>query len=71
MAESASTIQASGRSGESCRLAGPYRAESRTALVVFFRRGDRFPVDAEGRATRWTLVGDSSARDASGAEITE
>jgi hypothetical protein len=71
MAESATTIQASGRSGESCRQAGPYRAESRTALVVFFRRGDRFPVDAEGRATRWTLIADARVRDASGAEINE
>jgi hypothetical protein len=56
MPQSASTIQASGRSGETCRQAGPYRAESRTALVVFYRSGDRFLNDAEGRATRWTLL---------------
>ena len=65
MADSASPIQASGRSGESCRQVGPYRSESRTALVVFFRAGDRFPNDAEGRPTRWTLIAGSGSRDSS------
>jgi hypothetical protein len=67
MPESAAPIQASGRSGETCRTAGPYRSESRTLLVVFFRVGERFPNDAEGRATRWTLLADSRLRDSSGA----
>ena len=69
MAESSSPIQASGRSGESCRLAGPYKAASRTPLVVFFRTGQRFPNDAEGRSTTWTLLGNDS-RDTSGAVFT-
>lgn len=63
MAETATSIQASGRSGETCRVAGPYRASSRTPLVVFFRVGDRFPNDAEARATRWTLLGPDDGRD--------
>jgi hypothetical protein len=56
MAESASGIQASGRTGDNARQIGPYRSDSRVALVVFFRSGDRFPSDAEGRSTTWTLV---------------
>jgi hypothetical protein len=70
MAESSSPIQASGRSGDSCRQAGPYRAASRTPLIVFFRAGERFPNDAEGRSTSWTLIGMDS-RDVPGAELTE
>jgi hypothetical protein len=72
MAESASTIQESGRSGEACRRVGPYRAGSRTPLVVFFRVGDRFPNDAEGRATRWTMLSaSSSGAEASGTSPVE
>ena len=71
MADSAVTIQSSGRSGESCRRAGPYRSESRTALVVFFRIGDRFPNDAEGLATRWTLITEARTRDAAAVDSGE
>lgn len=60
MAESAAPILASGKTGETCRQTGPYRSESRVRLVVFFRRGDRFPNDAEGRATSWTLLREGS-----------
>ena len=70
MAESSSPIQASGRSGESCRQPGPYKAASRTPLVIFFRLGERFPNDAEGRSTSWTLLG-MDRRDSPGAEFTE
>lgn len=71
MADSASPIQVSGRSGEACRRAGPYRAESRTPLVVFFRVGARFPNDAEGRATRWTMVADERPRSSEAAGTSE
>jgi hypothetical protein len=56
MPETGAPIQASGRTGETCRQPGPYRNEGRVRLVVFFKRGDRFPSDAEGRATSWTLL---------------
>lgn len=56
MAETAAPILASGKTGETCRQTGPYHSESRVRLVVFFRRGERFPNDAEGRATSWTLL---------------
>ena len=58
MAETAAPIQAGGRTGETCREVGPYRSDSRVRLVVFFRKGDRFPNDPEGRSTSWTLLRD-------------
>lgn len=56
MAETASPIQARGRAGETCRQAGPYRSEGRAGIIVFFKPGDRFPNDNEGRSSGWTLV---------------
>lgn len=67
MAESSTPIQVSGRSGEACRRAGPYRAASRTPLIVFFRAGERFPNDPEGRSTTWSFLGMDS-RDSPVAE---
>jgi hypothetical protein len=63
MAESSSPIQAEARTGDSCRQVGPYRSGGRLPLVVFFRPGDRFPNDTEGRATGWTLVTETMARE--------
>jgi hypothetical protein len=62
MPESSAPIQSVGRTGEACREAGPYRSESRVRLVVFFRQGDKFPNDAEGRSTSWTLLRDDLAQ---------
>jgi hypothetical protein len=45
-----------GRTGEACQTAGPYRCNSMTSIVVVFKRGQRFPADpVNGRATSWTL----------------
>jgi hypothetical protein len=66
MPESASPIQASARTGEACRQAGPYRSGGRLPLIVFFRRGDRFPNDSEGRSTGWTLLTEIASREFSG-----
>jgi len=63
MAESSSSIQANARTGEACRQVGPYRSGGRLPLIVFFRRGDRFPNDTEGRSTAWTLVTEGTARE--------
>ncbi len=65
MAESASPIQVGARTGETCRQTGPYHSGGRQPLIVFFRRGDRFPSDAEGRATAWTLVTEATSRELS------
>jgi hypothetical protein len=63
MPESSSPIQANARTGEACRQAGPYRSGGRLPLVVFFKAGDRFPNDTEGRSTGWTLVTESISRE--------
>jgi len=66
MAESSSPIQASARSGEACRQAGPYLSGGRQPLVVFFRPGDRFPNDSENRSTGWTLLTETLSREMAG-----
>jgi len=63
MAESSSSIQASARSGESCRQVGPYVSGGRVPLIVFFKPGDRFPNDTENRATGWTLLTEGLSRE--------
>ena len=63
MAESASPIRAEARTGETCRQVGPYRSGGRLRLIVFFKPGDRFPNDTEGRSTSWTLVTEGTARE--------
>jgi len=63
MAETSSPIQAAARTGESCRQAGPYRSGGRLPLIVFFKPGDRFPNDTEGRSTGWTIVTESTSRE--------
>lgn len=62
MPESSAPVAASGRSGESVRQVGPYRSVARIPLIVFFRAGDRFPEDAEGKSTTWALVRDEDLR---------
>lgn len=57
MAETAITVQASGTTGTICRAAGPYRSSRNAKVVVFLKPGDRLPVDTDGSATTWTLVG--------------
>jgi hypothetical protein len=66
MAESSSPIQASARSGEACRQAGPYLSGGRLPLIVFFRPGDRFPNDSENRSTGWTLLTETLSREIAG-----
>ena len=63
MPETSSPIQATARTGESCRQAGPYRSGGRLPLIVFFKPGDRFPNDTEGRSNSWTLVTEETARE--------
>ena len=63
MAESSSPVQASARTGEACRQAGPYRSGGRLPLIVFFKPGDRFPNDTEGRSTGWTILTESLSRE--------
>jgi hypothetical protein len=51
---SATSVSAYGKSGGTCNVTGPYRSSS--TVLVFFKRGDKFPVDPVTRkATIWTL----------------
>lgn len=67
MAETASTVSASGRTTQTCREAGPYRSSRNAQVIVFLKAGDRFPVDSDGAQTTWTMGSD--ADEASSEEI--
>ncbi len=57
MSETARPIAASGATGSTCPAPGPYRSACNARIVVFLKKGDRFPVDSDGARTTWTLVG--------------
>lgn len=51
----ATNVTATGQTGGTCQKSGPYK--SRTAVVVFFKSGQRFTADpVDGRSTTWTMV---------------
>jgi hypothetical protein len=54
--------RASGTTGAACALSGPYRSDRNSKIVVFFIKGSKFPPDADGEKTTWTLVSESLER---------
>lgn len=57
MSETARALTASGTTGATCATTGPYRSTRNAKVVVFVKKGDRFPVDTDGASTTWTLSG--------------
>jgi hypothetical protein len=57
MAQTSVGVSASGSTGATCRASGPYRSARNAKIIVFVRNGQRFPADADGASTTWTLVG--------------
>lgn len=58
MAETATTVQVTGRTAATCREAGPYRSSRNARVTVFMRVGERFPADTDGAETTWTMGSD-------------
>lgn len=53
---SATKINASGRTGGTCTVSGPYKSSRNTSVVVFFKNGDKFTADPiDGRDTTWVM----------------
>ena len=61
MAETAVSVQASGRTSMICREAGPYRSSRNAQVIVFLKAGDRFPADTDGAETIWTMGSEDAA----------
>lgn len=57
MSEStATTVTASGSTGGTCQTSGPYKSQRHTAVVVFFKKGQKFTADPiDGRSTTWLM----------------
>ena len=52
----ATKISASGKTGGTCTVSGPYKSSRNTSIVVFFKRGDKFTADpVDGRSTIWVM----------------
>jgi hypothetical protein len=50
------SISASGKTGGLCSASGPYRSGRSPYAVIFFKKGDKFTGDVDGRSTTWTLL---------------
>lgn len=52
----ATAVTATGQTGGTCQTDGPYRCDRHPEIVMFIKKGDKFPVDPvdEGKTT-WTL----------------
>ena len=57
MSETARPVGASGTTGGTCQAAGPYSSSRNARVIIFLKKGDKFPVDSDGRSTTWTLAG--------------
>jgi putative NADH-flavin reductase len=51
----AAVITATGRTGSTCTQSGPYRSNRGAKVVIFVKQGDKFPTDADGASTTWTM----------------
>ena len=57
MPQTAISVTASGATGSTCQASGPYRSARNAKVIIFLKKGDKFPVDADGASTTWTLSG--------------
>lgn len=52
----AQAVSATGQTGGTCQTSGPYRCDRHRDVVMFIKKGDKFPADpVDGRATTWTM----------------
>lgn len=53
---SATKVNASGTTGSTCNVSGPYKSTRNTSVVIYYKRGDRFAADpVDGRSTTWVM----------------
>lgn len=53
---SATKVSASGTTGGTCTVSGPYKSSRNTSVVVYYKKGDKFTADpVDGRSTTWVM----------------
>jgi hypothetical protein len=53
----ATKVTATGQTGGTCQVSGPYKSSRNSSIIVFFKRGQRFTADpVDGAATTWTMI---------------
>jgi len=58
---SAQEVKSAGKTGDICQASGPYYSGRNAKVTVFFKKGQKFPSDADGSPTTWTLVSESKS----------
>ena len=58
---SATSVQASGTTGGTCQVTGPYKCSSHGSIVIFFKRGQKFTAcpsanSSSGHNATWVMV---------------
>ena len=52
----ANAMTATGKTGGTCSVSGPYKSVRNPSITVFFKRGDKFSSDpVDGKATTWSM----------------
>ena len=52
----ANAMTATGKTGGTCSVSGPYKSTRNPSITVFFKRGDKFSNDpVDGKATTWSM----------------
>jgi hypothetical protein len=66
MAETSTSISASGQSGGTCAKSGPYFCGNHTDTLIFVSNGQKFPNcpisrNKKGHSTTWSAMGEAQA----------
>ena len=62
MADASTSVSASGKTGSTCNQTGPYRSSRLARVIVFVKKGTRFPPDTDGASTTWSLLGATTSQ---------
>lgn len=49
-------VTASGASLTTCQKSGPYKSRSTPQVTIFVGKGQKFPLDPNGKKTTWDMV---------------
>lgn len=53
---SATKVSASGTTGGTVNVSGPYKSSRNPSIVIYYKRGDKFGADpVDGRSTTWVM----------------
>lgn len=57
MSETSRPIGGNGATGATVPANGPYRSARNARVIIFLKKGSKFPADTDGASTTWTVAG--------------